>query len=90
MAAIRLAEESGTPPTECLMRVRESIRHAGRRPDTRIVSRTVLIKGLEFDHVLIANLQALDDPQNLYVALSRARKSLTVMGASPRLQFKTA
>lgn len=88
LAAIRLAEESGAPPAECLMRVRESIRQVGRRHDTRIVSRTVLIKGLEFDHVLVANLQALDDPQNLYVALSRARKSLTVMGASPQLRLK--
>lgn len=90
LAAIRLAEESGAPPIECLMRVRESIRHVGRRPDTRIVSRTVLIKGLEFDHVLVANLHALNDPQNLYVALSRARKTLTVLGASPRLRLKTA
>jgi ATP-dependent exoDNAse (exonuclease V) beta subunit len=46
----------------------------------RVVSRTVLIKGLEYDHVIIPNLERISDHCNLYVALTRARKSVTVIG----------
>lgn len=54
---------------------------AARAADvTRIASRTLLVKGLEYDHVVIADLNKMRDPRNLYVALSRARKSAIVVG----------
>lgn len=68
-----------------LAKLRERVRHGGRRPQRRVVSRTVLIKGLEFDHVIIANLERISDHCNLYVALTRARKSVTVIGTSARV-----
>lgn len=65
--------------------VRDRTRHVGRRPYRRIVARTHLIKGLEFDHAIIVDAQDLDD-KNLYVALTRASRSLTVCSPSRFLE----
>jgi ATP-dependent exoDNAse (exonuclease V) beta subunit len=43
------------------------------------VSRTLLVKGLEYDHVLLPDIADFDDAKNLYVALTRGSKSLTVL-----------
>ncbi|MGW0019926.1 UvrD-helicase domain-containing protein [Rhodococcus sp. NPDC003382] len=71
-----------------LVRVRERVRYGGRQSQSRVVSRTVLIKGLEYDHVIIANAADISDACNLYVALSRARKSVTIIGPSPQITIK--
>lgn len=42
------------------------------------ISRTLLVKGLQYDHVAILDADCLDR-RNLYVALTRARRTLTVM-----------
>jgi hypothetical protein len=57
---------------------RERTRHRGdgRVPHTAIGS-TLLLKGLETDHCLILDAQHMNQ-QNLYVALSRGAKSVTV------------
>lgn len=70
-----------SPITE-LARVRDRLRHGGRRTSARVVSRTVLIKGLEYDHVIISDLDRLTDHCNLYVALTRARKTITIIGSN--------
>lgn len=49
--------EDGTSPKEALAVVRDRLRHGGRGERRRIASRTLLVKGLEFDHVIIANVQ---------------------------------
>ena len=67
--------------------VRDRLRHGGRGERRLIASRTLLVKGLEFDHVIIADVQNFTDPRQLYVALSRARKSVTVIGKSPILRL---
>ena len=61
--------------------VRDRARRDGRRLERRIVSRTLLIKGLEFDHVIVLNADELD-AKNLYVALTRGSKTLTVLTAT--------
>lgn len=48
----------------------------------------LLIKGFEYDHVIIANIADISDACNLYVALSRARKSVTIIGPSPLVTIK--
>jgi len=45
----------------------------------------LLVKGLEYDHVVIANASEVADAYNLYVALSRARKTVTILSASAKL-----
>jgi len=79
-AVERCGSETERSPKDELGRVRERLRHSGRRPAGRVVSRTVLIKGLEYDHVIISDLDRLADHCNLYVALTRARKTVTVIG----------
>lgn len=86
--AIRLTAENGDSAIQNLARVRDRLRRSGRRKDNRIASRTVLVKGLEYDHVIIADLNKMQDPCNLYVALSRARKSVTILGTSSRINLR--
>ncbi|MER2868137.1 UvrD-helicase domain-containing protein [Morganella morganii] len=59
-------------------KVRELRRHAGdKRISKRAIGSTLLLKGLECDHVIILDADAMN-AQHLYVALSRGAKSITV------------
>lgn len=69
---------------EAAIRTRDRTRRSGRAPGQYVISRTLLVKGLEFDHALVLDANSLDR-KNLYVALTRASRSLTVLGASPVL-----
>ena len=69
---------------EAAILTRDRTRRTGRAPGRYVISRTLLVKGLEFDHTLILDANALDR-KNLYVALTRASRSLTVLGTSPVL-----
>lgn len=69
---------------EAAIRTRDRTRRIGRSPGRYVISRTLLVKGLEFDHALILDGNALDR-KNLYVALTRASRSLTILGTSPVL-----
>lgn len=62
--------------------VRDRGRIWGRRVSRRTVSRTLLVKGLEFDHAVVLNADGLD-VKNLYVAMTRASKSLIVISSNP-------
>ena len=53
-----------------------------------LISRTLLVKGLEYDHVIIADVGNHTKINDLYVALSRARKSITILGRSDTLQLQ--
>lgn len=73
---------SGSDPTKSIKQavevLREQRRHQGdRRIPTRAIGSTLLLKGLEADHVLILDAGTMN-AQNLYVALSRGAKSITV------------
>lgn len=64
--------------------VRNQTRLAGRAVERRTVSRTLLVKGLEFEHVVVGAADELD-VKNLYVALTRGSTSVTVVSQSPIL-----
>lgn len=64
--------------------VRTQARFSGRGDFQRIVSRTLLVKGLEFDHAIVLDADSMD-AKNLYVALTRGSKSLTVLSQEPVL-----
>ncbi|MEX2623975.1 MAG: hypothetical protein WD651_09610 [Acidimicrobiia bacterium] len=74
------AFESHQTLRDAAWRVRDRGRYGGRRVEHRTVSRTVLAKGLEFDHALVLDAEVHDGP-NLYVALTRGSRSLTVLSA---------
>ncbi|MBE2192630.1 MAG: AAA family ATPase [Anaerolinea sp.] len=63
---------------------RQREKFAGRREFPRIVSRTLLIKGLEYDHAIVLDADKFN-VKNLYVALTRGSHSLTIISSEPRL-----
>ena len=46
-----------------------------------------LVKGLEYDHVIIANADLIGHHKHLYVAMTRPRKTLTILSASPVIKL---
>ena len=50
-----------------------------RRTDAKYIGSTLLTKGLEFDHVIVVDADKFPDKRNFYVAISRAKKSLTII-----------
>ena len=65
---------------------RDHARRNGRRiPSNRIVATPLLIKGLEFDHVLLLDAMQMESAEELYVALTRGSFSLTVLSSVPKV-----
>lgn len=56
----------------------------GRRVEPRAIGSTLLLKGLEADHAVVLDADDMK-PTDLYVAISRASKGLTVVSRSPVL-----
>ncbi|NIK31046.1 hypothetical protein FHY15_000142 [Xanthomonas arboricola] len=74
--------------------VRQRVSHGGRYLPARTVSTPLLLKGLEFDHVVVPDATHFKSESNpgaqaklFYVALSRARSSLVIASSSPVVQF---
>lgn len=70
---------------ETAWQVRDRSRRHGRTPEKRIVSTTLLVKGLEFDHAVVTNADELS-AKELYVALTRGRSDLSVLSSKPKLK----
>lgn len=88
LKALKIAAVSdGVTVAQALSRIRNRTRFTGRSQESRIVARPLLIKGLEYDHAVVLNAERLS-PTELYVALSRGRKSLTVVSKSRYLKPK--
>ena len=66
---------------DAAVRCRDRTRRTGRTLGRYIVGRTLLVKGLEFDHALVLDASELNR-EHLYVALTRASRSLTLLGVS--------
>ncbi|MCX5891253.1 MAG: UvrD-helicase domain-containing protein [Deltaproteobacteria bacterium] len=64
-------------------------RHAGRRFGNRNIGSTLLVKGLEFDHVIIVDVETLKR-NDLYVALTRGSRSVTVISETCILRPKNS
>lgn len=63
--------------------IREQRRHRGdKRIPSRAIGSTLLLKGLEADHVIILDADRMN-ARHLYVALSRGAKSVTVFSTGP-------
>lgn len=71
---------------EAAWELRNRLRRQGRAVERRTVSRTLLIKGLEFDHTVILDASE-HDAKNFYVAATRPTKSLTICSANPKVRF---
>ncbi len=72
--------------------VRQRLSMTGRATVARTISTPLLLKGLEFDHVLIPDAahyvkQKTAAAKSFYVAISRARHTLTISSKTPILEF---
>jgi superfamily I DNA/RNA helicase len=67
--------------------VRNRLRQSGRRLPRCAMGTTLLVKGLEFDHVLVLDADSYD-AKNLYVAMTRATRSLTIVSESETLYYR--
>lgn len=76
---------AGADLTEAANLYQRDMRHKGR-PIThrKLIGTTLLVKGLEYDHAVILDADAMD-AKDLYVAMTRGSKSLTIIGAARHL-----
>ena len=63
---------------QCVVLQRNRLRLTGRHPESRILARPLLIKGLEFDCAVVVEADRYN-AHELYVAMSRGRDQLTVV-----------
>jgi len=84
--ALRMSRPGPKGPSllEAAIRVREERRVVGRRLSTLAIGSTLLLKGLEADHVVLLEAGKLD-ANNLYVALTRGARSLTVCSRTAKV-----
>ena len=72
--------------SEAVWRVQNQLRHAGRRVPYYSVGSTLLVKGLEFENVVIVHSPDLSR-KDWYVALTRATHRITILSPSKNIQF---
>ncbi len=65
--------------------IRNRTRRLGRVLPRCAVGTTLLVKGLEFDHAIVLDAEKYD-AKNLYVAMTRGSRSLTIVSDNPCLQ----
>jgi len=80
-----LSQESVSIP-DAAWRARNNTRTHGRHLPPMVVSTTLLVKGLECDHGILLDADSYNGHRpNLYVAMTRGCKSLTILSKSPVL-----
>ena len=87
-----VASGRSTSMSEAVSKVRQRVSLTGRQLPKRTISTPLLLKGLEFDHVLVPDATHFAKEQSaqaklFYVAISRATRSLTIASSERYLQF---
>lgn len=87
-----LASARAETLADAALRIRQRMSTSGRSLQRRTISTPLLLKGLEFDHVLIPDASHFGQEQYaqaklFYVAISRATQSLTITAPSRYVQF---
>lgn len=72
---------------EGMIKLKNNIRHIGRKINGKCIGTTLLTKGLEFDTVVLFEANKFTDTKNFYVAISRARKKLIVITSETIMRF---
>jgi hypothetical protein len=81
-AALRvIISGTHTSLADAVWDVQNRRRHTGRCFAKRSIGSTLLVKGLEFDHAIIVDVESFKR-NDLYVALTRASRSVTVISES--------
>jgi hypothetical protein len=71
-------------PLKAFSKRRQMTSRGGRRLDFRSVGTPLLLKGLEFEHVVVVD-EGKMSAREIYVALTRATRRLTIVGSAPNL-----
>ncbi|WP_447784950.1 UvrD-helicase domain-containing protein [Pseudomonas germanica] len=78
----------GATLAEAANTYQREMRHTGRPiSHKKLIGTTLLVKGLEYDHAVILDADALN-AKDLYVAMTRGSKSLTIIGTCRHLPAK--
>jgi DNA helicase-2/ATP-dependent DNA helicase PcrA len=64
---------------QTVQRQRDTLRRLGRKLPTRSIATPLLVKGLECEHALIFDLDTIESNESLYVSLTRASTTLTLL-----------
>ncbi len=91
-AANEVAAGRAETMTAATLSVRQRVSNSGRKMPKRTVSTPLLLKGLEFDHVVIPDAQHFGNERQaqaklFYVAISRATRTLTIASSQRFVQF---
>lgn len=86
LSAFRTSRAIGAPLSEAAANVEAKARHLGRHLARRSVGSTLLLKGLEFEHVIIVEYDGMTK-EDWYVALTRATQSVTVLSFKPQVSW---
>lgn len=89
LSALRTSRTTGVSLCEASADVEAKARHLGRHVARRSVGSTLLLKGLEFEHVIIVEYDGMTK-EDWYVALTRATNSVTVLSGRPKITFQEA
>lgn len=91
-AATEMASDRAETMTAATLSVRQRVSNSGRKLPKRTVSTPLLLKGLEFDHVVIPDATHFAKERQaqaklFYVAISRATRSLTISSPERFIQL---
>lgn len=86
-SALRTSRSTGAPLSEAAADVEAKARHLGRHLAHRSVGSTLLLKGLEFEHVIIVEYDGMTK-EDWYVALTRATQSVTVLSSQSQVSWE--
>lgn len=86
-AVSELAAERAKTMSDAVGSIRQRVSNSGRKLPKRTVSTPLLLKGLEFDHVVVPDAahfakESKAQAKLFYVAISRATRSLTISSSS--------
>ncbi|MGO4859663.1 AAA family ATPase [Arthrobacter sp. 2MCAF14] len=83
--ALRLCEATpGLTVYDAVVQIRSRMSIVGRKAESRIVGRPLLVKGLEFDHAVLTEVDGLN-AHELYVALTRGSSTVSMVTNSHSL-----
>lgn len=83
--AIKMTED-GDSIYKTMVDQRNKFRRVGRKINGKCLGTVALIKGLEFDTVVILDAETFKNPKELYVAMTRACKNLIIFSQNSKLQ----
>ena len=83
MGVLRTHEENpGLTFTEAANPYQREFRYSGRPiRHNKLIGTTLLVKGLEYDHAIVLEAESMTS-KDLYVALTRGAKSVTIVTVS--------